>query len=143
MANYYCAVRTNYFAVKDGEAFEKFMAGVSGEDSVHVWKEPQKDGSVKYGFGCDGSISGWFSENDNEDDWDVAMEKFEAGLMEHVAEGDAVIIMESGHEKLRYITGYATIITSDGVDGINLVDAAIQKAREMLGSPEWDSQCEY
>lgn len=63
--------------------------------------------------------------------------------MEHVAEDDAVIIMESGNEKLRYVTGCATIITSKGVDGVDVVDIAIQKARELLGNPTWDSQCDY
>lgn len=73
MANYECTIRSNYFAVKDGEAFEKFMENVAGEDVVQVFKTLAKDGTIKYGFGCYGHIAGWFPENSiNEADCDVA-----------------------------------------------------------------------
>lgn len=39
MANYCCTTRTNYFKVKDGHEFEKFMSHVAGcEDDVVFWR---------------------------------------------------------------------------------------------------------
>jgi len=38
MANYMCAIRSNYFHVNDKEKFEEFMAKVYGsEDNVEFW----------------------------------------------------------------------------------------------------------
>ena len=38
MANYECAVRTNYFHVKDAGRFREFMKNVCGsEDKIDLW----------------------------------------------------------------------------------------------------------
>ena len=144
MANYCCTIRTNYFTVKDNEKFEEFMSHVRGtEDSVALWKE-ERDGKTMYGFGSYGTIFGYCPEPDDEDaDFDGAYEAFEAGLVEHVADGDAILIFEAGNEKMRYVTGYATVITGGGVDGIDLKCAAMEIARHMLGNPEFNTKCEY
>lgn len=40
MANYCCAIRTNYFHVKDPEAFKAFMDTVyASEDEIKMWEE--------------------------------------------------------------------------------------------------------
>ena len=52
MANYCCITRTNYFHVKDPDAFCEFMKRVIAEDSVDVWEEKDSDGSPVFGFFC-------------------------------------------------------------------------------------------
>ena len=64
-------------------------------------------------------------------------------LSEHVAEDDAVLIFESGHEKMRYVTGNATVITKSGIEYINMIDLAIEKAQLSLGNSEWTTQTDY
>lgn len=144
MANYCCAVRTNYFRVKDAGKFRTFFENVAGcEDSVKLWEEKADDGSVLFGFGCYGGIFGIRDDEDEDADYDVAYDDFIDGLQKHVAEDDAVIILEAGNEKLCYLTGHATIITSDTVAGADMISAAIEIARKNLGNKEYTTRTEY
>lgn len=59
-----------------------------------------------------------------------------------MAEDDAVILLESGHEQLRYVYGSATIITSSDQCFLSISDLAKSKAANMLGNSDWDTQCE-
>lgn len=150
MANYCCAVRTNYFHVKDASAFKRFMENVvTCEDSISVWEEKDKTGNPVFGFGCYGSIlgvqvheEGTSEENDyGYDDYDF--DEFVNGLSELVAEDDAIIILESGNEKLRYVTGCAIVITSTESEYMEIDVLAAQRAAEMLKNPNWKTQVSY
>ena len=150
MANYCCAVRTNYFHVKNSDAFRDFMKNVEGcEDKVDVWEKTDSNGDLVFGFGCYGGISGYFDHDEDitddeaDCDYEAAYDRFIDGLKEHVAENDAVIIMESGNEKLRYLVGQAEIITSEKYDFVDLMHAAISKAVEMLGNDAYNTSCSY
>lgn len=101
MANYESVTRSNYFHVKDEDAFSKFMDTVSGDD-MHCWSDKDEDGNTLHAFGCDGSIYG-VPNGAKDNDFDL----FLSELQKHIAPEDAVILMESGHEKLRYVTGFA------------------------------------
>lgn len=144
MANYTCAIRTNYFKVKDNEKFEEFMSHIYGED-FYVFDMADKDGNTLYAFGCYGNIGGYFdSEEDCEDgDWDNAYDAFVNGLVKQVAEDDAVLIFESGNEKLRYVIGNVTVITSKGYEYRDITDIGVEMAREMLNNPDYSTQCDY
>lgn len=137
MANYVSTTRTNYFHVKDAEAFRAFMDNVSGDD-LELWDEKDDKGDTVFAFGCEGSIYGIQNEDEN-DDYDL----FIKNLQEYIADNDAVILTEAGHEKLRYVTGFATVITSKGIQFLNLDDMALSKAREMLGNPGFSTQMDY
>lgn len=109
MANYYASTRTNYFRVKDEEEFRKFMAHVSGtEDRVELWEEKDKNSNTVFGFGTLGGIAGvtdYHNDSDADSDDEDCEDDFDAfldGLQTFVADDDAIIILESGHEKLRY-----------------------------------------
>lgn len=146
MAEYICTTRTNYFHVKDPDAFRAFMGRVYGSmDSVSLWQDLDKDGKPVFGFGAHGAISGLKNaEADNDDTLDEsAYDELIRGLQEHVAEDDAVILLEAGHEKLRYVTGSATILTCGDHAHIDLACAAAKKASEMLGNPDWQTKCDY
>ena len=78
-----------------------------------------------------------------EADSDADYDAFLNGLQKHVAESDAVIIMESGHEKLRYVTGYVCLVTGDEIESFSMTDLAVSKAAEMLRIPEFKTRCDY
>lgn len=141
-------IRTNYFRVKDEESFRNLMARVYGcEDTVDFWPAKDKDGNTVFGFGCYGGISGVRNAEEDEDGdvEETSYDEFLDGLQKCVAEDDAIIILESGNEKLRYVTGYATIITSKDIQTLDLTTMAKETAATMLNNPEseWTTVCEY
>lgn len=55
-------------------------------------------------------------------------DRFIDGLQKYVAKDDAVILLHVGHEKLRYVTGCATVIKKKSMDIINIQDLAVKLA---------------
>lgn len=146
MANYCCAIRTNYFHVKNDAKFREFMSQVYGcEDAISLWEEKDDFGQTVFGFGLYGGISGLRNVRDDEDEDsnDSLYDEFITGLQACVAEDDAIIILEAGNEKLRYVVGSATVITSNGYEYMNITNFATAKAGKMLGNPTWQTRCEY
>ncbi len=141
MANYYGTVRTNYFHVKSEEAFRELMSHVTAEDEIHIFEETDLSGKPMFGFGCYGSIYGLISDDDEEAE--ESYDDFILKLQECIVDDDAAIIMEAGYEKLRYIVGTALVVTSKETYFVDAKDVAIDKARELLGNPEWITKCEY
>lgn len=141
MANYYGVIRSNYFHVKDEERFRALMARTAGdEDSIELWNdEIDENGNPVFGFGVYGGITGVVDEDGEYDD--NSYDRFIEGLKECVADDDAILIFEAGHEKLRYVGGGATIITAKSVEYIDLEDCARSKARELLGNEQWNTKC--
>ena len=143
MANYFCTIRTNYFHVKDDNAFRQMMSRVYGcEDNVELWEEKDKDGRTVFGFGTYGGISGLRDLDDDIVD-DSSYDDFIDQLQAFVADDDAIIILESGNEKLRYVVGFATIITSSDYKYMDITNLAIEQAEKMLCNPSWQTRCEY
>ncbi len=147
MANYCCAIRTNYFHVKNENRFRELMKQVYGsENEVMIWEKTDTDGKTVFGFGVYNGIAGLKSgqEDVSDDDFDESSyDEFIKELQQCVADDDAIIIMESGNEKLRYIVGKALIITNREYKYLNIVSIAAQKASEMLTNPDWETECEY
>ena len=144
MANYCCTIRTNYFHVKDDENFRALMNRVYGcEDSVELWEEKDENGRTVFGFGVYGGISGFRDPDDDDVDDDLSYDIFIDKLQASVADDDAIIILESGNEKMRYVIGSAIIITNSGYEYMEITDFAVKKAAEMLHNPSWKTRCEY
>lgn len=144
MANYCCTIRTNYFHVKDEDAFRKMMEQVYGcEDSVDLWEEKDSKGNTVFSFGIYGGISGLRDPEDEDEDDDIAYDRFIDRLQQLVADDDAIIIVEAGNEKLRYVVGSATIITSKGYQYTDIEAVAVQQAREALANDGWDTKLCY
>ena len=141
MANYHCAIRTNYFHVKDPEPFRQFMSRVYGADgSVELWERRGTDHQAVFAFGSYGEISGLRDALDvDEAGYDV----FIRGLQQHIREDDAVIILEVGREKLCYLVGNAEIITCDDLKHLDISDLAQRHAANMLGNPNWETSLDY
>ena len=131
MANYCCAIRTNYFRVKDEEKFRELMSRVYGsEDEVSLFEEVF-DNQKFFGFGLYGSIAGLCNENEDEDVDDDDYDAFIDALQRCVADDDAIIIFG------------ATIITSRSVEYVDITSVAMDKAAKMLDNPNWKTRCEY
>ena len=140
MANYSANTRSNYFSVTDEAAFRRIIASCIGsDDSITVFE--QSDGSGKFGFGCYGQILGVLINEDDPDSPDY--DAFCYDLQGVLAEDDAIIITEVGNEKLRYLTGYCTVITKNEIRGVDVCDTAMALARDMLDNPAFTTQMDY
>lgn len=146
MANYECVTRSNYFRVKDPEAFRRFMSRVYGSNKVNLWEQKDKEDRLVFGFGLFGGIGGYASEETADDDdleeytdYDLFLD----GLQQHVAADDAVIIVEGGNETLRYIIGSAVVVTRNAIEYFDVTNLATKRAAELLENPQWTTKCNY
>lgn len=132
--NTYEVVKTNYFRVNDADVFREFIGRViCDEDKLELWEKTGPCGETLFAFGAYGAIIGILDDSgDFEDDVDTAYDNFLMGLQECVAEGEAIIMMNIGHEKLREVFAEAVVITSDDTDYVDLCDAATDLATSML-----------
>jgi hypothetical protein len=133
MANYYGSARSNYFRVKDGEAFKKWAASLG----LDVLESSQKrGGEPQYAMTPigtdDGGWPSWRFEDENgqavDEELDLAQE-----LSRHLHDDDVVVLMESGAEKLRYVSGWAVAVNSKG-DRVQLTLSDIYEAAKHLGT---------
>jgi hypothetical protein len=169
MADYYGKTRTNYFSVTDEEKFRKIMETCKGSGDIEIFDEKQADGSVKFGFYCEGSIHGIaspedegeahydekifdFSDIDEEfrgydEDYDVDIDynydAFCEALQQILPDNEAIIITETGYEAMRYLTGDCTIITRSGFECIDIKRIALGIARDLLKNPEFTTKMDY
>ena len=106
MANYTASSRSNYFRVKDTEAFRKWA------DDLELKVEPNDDGMLMIWADCENGDWPDFRFNEETDDYDEIA--FYGELAEHLVPGEIAILMEVGAEKLRYLCGYAVAIDHEG-----------------------------
>ena len=113
MANYYGSSRTSYFKVKDEAAFKTWADSLDG---VHVGRQETEKEGVLFCLLAQDTDSGEFpcTQYVEEDDEFVDSD-FPEGIASHLEEGWACTIIEVGAEKLRYVQGYAAVVTSEGV----------------------------
>lgn len=104
-ANWYGHSRSNYFKVKDVEAFKAWAMDL----------DLQVDTNGEGLFVAFGDSEGWWPsgrwDEDAQEHIDV---DFAAELQRHLADGEVVILMTTGAEKLRYLTGHAVALHADG-----------------------------
>jgi hypothetical protein len=124
MANYYGTFRSNYFKVKDAEAFKawtkKAGCGVweNADATFGVYSDKHsEDGSIpniQYldpDWNSDNPPDGWTAEELKEEyrEFDFVLE-----LSTHLKPGEVAVILETGAEKLRYLHGYAVAVDHTG-----------------------------
>lgn len=130
MANYIAAVRTNYFRVTDEERYAELFSGLTSEDTIGDFTKTE-DGVICHGFGTYGTID-WYAEDDEYHE-DPSFDYFLDELQKILPEDEAFMYFEAGHEKLRYISGWATIVTSKEIKCMSLGEWALDTAKELLG----------
>ncbi len=128
MANYYGQSRTNYFKVKDAEAFKQELA----KFPVEVITKEQ-DGETLYGFlDADSNGSGYITEYWDEELGDSVEIDLEDLFKRHLEDGSVAILIHSGAEKYRFISGDAVAYNNKGESiAVNLAD--IYTLAEQLG----------
>jgi len=114
MANYYATARTNYFEVKDPDKFKAFVAKMPDLVLIEKTVCDAKRKRTLYGFYVENPDGGGFPTvwATRKGQWqDVALCNATA---RHLKDGEIAIFVEAGHEKSRYVTGYAIAINSKG-----------------------------
>lgn len=134
MANWYGSARSNYFAVKDLEAFKQWASGVGLKvlfsndhpDKVGITPDGTDDGDwPTFRWGVEHEV-GKAPEEDEEIDLNHE-------LSQHLVDGEVAVRMTIGAEKLRYLTGWTEAVHSDGrVVGVSINDI-YKKALETFG----------
>ena len=135
MAQWYCTSRSNYFRVKDKALFLKWVSTLeldvlpnddpdlfaitsTGEYGEWPWQREAVEGEE--GF-----------EDEDQVDIDISNE-----LSKHLAEGEIAVLMSSGAEKLRYLTGDAVAVNHKGETVRVQLDDIYAKASKKFGVPK-------
>lgn len=106
MANWYGTARSNYFRVKDNDAFLKW----ADSRGLGVFRDEENADlfAIHGGESTDnGSWPSYDVKNDREID-------FIEELAQHLSKGQVAVLMEVGAEKLRYLTGVAIAVNHSG-----------------------------
>jgi hypothetical protein len=125
MADFYGTARTNYFKVKDLEAFKAFV------DSLSCCVLIEKDG--RFGFYSDdqhGSFPSTICNDETGEHETVDVIEVTAG---HLAEGEVAVFMEAGSEKQRYISAWSEAINHKGERVSINIDEIYALAERELG----------
>lgn len=129
MANWYGLTRSNYVGVKDPDKFKEWMSNFA---DLQLITKMTKDSKTLYGFhdiSGEGGIPSYYEDVDgNEVDVD-----FLAEFAKHLNEDQVLIIMQAGHEKARYASGYSIAVNHKGQTIQLDLDDIYDKARRLFG----------
>ena len=107
MASYEATARSNYVKIKDMDGLRKALEPFD----IAIWEQ---DGLVGFGQ-SEMSEGGWpYSLDELDENGDEVMFDPCVQICPFMEEGQVLIMMEVGHEKLRYVSGYATAYNSAG-----------------------------
>jgi len=140
MANYVSKVRSNYFRVKDAQAFREFISGLGlkpvSKCLNNDGEETEVEGEELYGFlDEDGEVG--IPNYDPETEKDI---DFPSALAKHLVDGEVAVILEVGNEKYRYLVGYALAVSSSGAIESVALNEIYDKARS-LGVVRSPAEC--
>lgn len=131
MANYYATTRSNYFRVKDRQLFAEEMEACNIRVLEHT-TEPDLiciTSDLDGGWPCDREVT-------PAGDSPYGVEDYELSeiLPKHLQEGEVAVLMEVGHEKLRYLVGAAQAVAWDGrIESVDLEKEIMEVACLMTG----------
>lgn len=131
MANYEATARSNYFAVRDRDAFAAFC----NKYDLKVFENQNHHGLVAFAAnGCSG-----INFNDDEDPF----ADFDRRLSTLLDDGQVCVYQEVGQETGRYVTGYACAVNWLGDVEIISLDDIYQNALKMAGPSITVTDCCY
>jgi len=108
---YRATARSNYFAVKDIDAFTETVRSVSPEGVVINSRE--KDGKTLYSILFYGGKG--VPKERNEPDFEVSPLHWQPIFMEHLEDNWVAVLMEAGGPwNLDYVSGFATAYNNQG-----------------------------
>jgi len=112
MANWYGTARSNYVRLKDPGAVRQLLAARAAE--IELQESASQPGLFVFLVGGLSDSGGWPTvarlSASGEPDPEVDGEDFLDVMAEHLADGEVLITIEAGAEKLRYITGWAQAV---------------------------------
>ena len=123
MANYYSSARTNYFRVKEVDAFNAWVKEFEDNNGVEV---VDKEDTFAILFDGESGVPS-FREVDGDCDHLVFMDE----LSNHLADDEVAILHESGAVKLRYINGFAIAVNNKGERRVISLDDIYVHAKEL------------
>jgi len=161
MADYISYARTNYFKVKDPEAF-KDAAGHFGIDIITHTPEKEFDEDpepeILYGLIYDSAHNEYIYLDEDVSSEDIlklfgqkvdpktsdSIEvSFTDFMKHHLADGEVAVYMEIGYEKMRYLVGVAIAVHSDGRAIYSNLSDIYEEAQKQFGLDEEPSLAEY
>ena len=124
MANYEATVRSNYFHVTDEEKFHQIFEQIQKKNfEIELFTGSDHT----YGFGS-------YSDVDMDDIFE---------LQDIIPDDDCIIVIESGHEKLKYVDGIGYVITKERIESLSIMSWVQQKAKELMQDPDYTTQIDY
>lgn len=139
--------KTNYFAVKDNHAFEKFMASVGFTyENGGLWSVKTPNGSV-YAFGNDGMelfdiicMQDYRKDECPNGDYEEPYYLFLKDLQKHIVDDDCIIIRTVGRtlndgagEPILRVYSRAMIVTPNDIQYVDFEDLLREKVNIMFG----------
>ena len=129
MANYYGMARTNYFEVKDFEAFKEELDNIS---LIEAHSKPTEEGTTLVSLYSEDE-AGWVWTSYDKDTEEDTYVDWSGIFTRHLVDGSVAIVMEIGNEKLRYLSGLAIAYNNKGESkAVSLED--IYELAKTLGS---------
>lgn len=126
MADWTGTARSNYFRVKDPEAFK---AAMERYEVRVLERQYPGSGEVYYGLVSETGFGGW-QFYDYETEEDIVLWKI---VSEHLVDGDVAVFVEAGSARSRYVTGYAIAFDATGRNVRVDLDDIYAKAEEAFG----------
>ena len=123
MANYEATARSNYFLVKDLPAFTAWCNTLNIEVSPASEQNPDL---IALLFAEGVPCSSYNQDTEEYDELD-----FYGILASHLTEGQVAVIVEIGHEKMRYLVGHAVAVNAAGEIREITLDAIYTLAQEL------------
>ena len=120
MANWYGSSRSNYFRVKDCDAFLQWVE----KRGLGLFKN-SGDAALFAIHSGDSTDGGSWPSYDLEADTEIDLA---TELAQHLPKGEVAVLMEIGAEKLRYLTGIAIAVNHKGLAAVVSLDDVYRKA---------------
>jgi len=137
MANWYGTSRSNYFKVKDVEAF---TADMDKHGIEYATKFKDKNDVFAVFGGDDGFFNSSYHDEATDDYVDFELIDV---IMPHLPDNEVCVLQSAGAEKLRYITGYAQAFTNKNLIQISIDDIYEKAAKEFNVPLDSISQASY
>lgn len=133
MADYLSWTRSNVFKVTDKEKFIDVINNLESDGIIEFHEhDGDKEGETKAQFMLDGTPFGYETEN-GDFEFIPVIEDIQMLL----PDGEVCVIIEAGHEKLRYVDASVLVITNETYFSKGLVEYAQEKSREMLRNNDY------
>ena len=137
VSNYYEQTRSNYFKVKDKEAFQKFLDRFVGA------VELIEDDKGRVGFLAPEGIPSEWPVTDADGMEESVEVDFLAELAKHLARHEVAVIVGNGYEKMRYLTGFAVAVNGkDERRSVN-IESIYELAKKLTKQPKRITRAEY